>query len=64
MLSSKTETISVSLPSWLVEVLEETCRVQDFTKSCLIKRALKRYLLDKNQSPELWEALYGQTMKG
>ena len=57
-LSPKSETVSISLPSWMIEILDETCHRQDFTRSCLIKRALKRYLLSKNDTPELWEELY------
>ncbi len=63
-LSAKYETISISLPSWLIEILDETCHRKDFTRSCLIKRSLKRYLLAQNDTPELWEELYDRLMKG
>jgi metal-responsive CopG/Arc/MetJ family transcriptional regulator len=62
-LSPKTETISVSLPTWLVELLDETCFQKDFTRSCFIKRAIKKYLLTKNENPRLWEQLYDQLME-
>lgn len=62
-LSAKSETISISLPSWMIDVIDETCHRKDFTRSCLIKRSLKRYLLAQNDTPEMWEELYNRLMK-
>lgn len=62
-LNSKTESISISLPGWLIDLLDHTCEVQDFSRSTFIKRALKRYLLDKNQDPDLWTTLYERLME-
>jgi metal-responsive CopG/Arc/MetJ family transcriptional regulator len=63
-LTAKTETISISLPTWMIEILDEACHQKDFTRSCLIKRALKRYLLSKNDTPAMWEELYTRLMNG
>jgi metal-responsive CopG/Arc/MetJ family transcriptional regulator len=63
-LSKKTETISISLPSWMIELMDETCHRQDFSRSCFVRKSLKKYLLAKNDSPDLWESLYDRLIGG
>jgi len=61
-LSPKTETISISLPGWLIDLLDETCHIHDITRSAFIKIAIKNYLLQKNNNPNLWEELYSRVI--
>jgi len=58
-LNQATESISISLPGWLNEMLEEICQQRDFTKSTFCKRALKKaILLSHTDNQKLWEHLY------
>lgn len=61
-LSAKTETISVSLPTWLIDLLDEVCVRKDFSRSCFTKRAIKQYILHQIDDPDLWEQIYTKLM--
>lgn len=61
-LSQKSETISISLPSWMIDLLDQVCLHKDFSRSCFIKRALKRYILHQCDSLSLWEKVYDDLM--
>ena len=55
----KTENISISLPGNLIDLLDSACDRYDFTRSNLMKRALKKYLAQKYaNSPEFWDEAY------
>lgn len=58
ILNQTTESVSVSLPTWLLEVLDEMCAQHDFTRSSFIKRATRKYILSKSDNPNLWEKIY------
>ena len=58
-LNQATESISISLPGWLNEMLEDICQRKDFTKSTFCKRALKKaILLSYTDDLALWNHLY------
>ena len=58
-INSASETVSISLPGWLLELLDETCRRKDFTRSTFCKRAIKKaILLAHTDDFTLWEKLY------
>lgn len=57
-LNSASENISASLPGWLIEIMDEVCERNDFNRSTFVKYALKKAILDKMDSPELWEQIY------
>ncbi|GAH10128.1 unnamed protein product [marine sediment metagenome] len=55
------ENISVTIPSWLVEVTEEFCKRHDYTKSGLIRRALKHYIAARRQyDHDYWIQVYNE----
>ena len=57
-----TENISITLPSWLLEILDEVCEEQDFNRSTFAKKAIKKYLLYKHDKPSIWQKIYQETM--
>lgn len=57
-LPKNTESISVSLPSWLLVEIDEYCEKHDYTRSKFISRAIRKYLWSKLESVELWEQRY------
>ncbi len=57
-LNKSTENISISLPSWLIEVLDEIIEDKDFSRSSFCKRAIKKYLLYQIEDPILWGEIY------
>jgi len=61
-LSQKTETLSISLPTWMIEMLDEICLNKDFSRSSFIKRSIKRYILHHCDSPQLWQKVYDEVM--
>lgn len=58
MLNTKTERISISLPGWLIDVLDKVCGMKDFSRSCFIKRAIRHYILHQLDSLTLWDEVY------
>ena len=54
-----TENISISLPSWLLEIVDYHCDAHDFNRSSLIKRAVKQYISRKrSEDVSFWDAEY------
>jgi len=59
MSKKNTENISISLPSDMIELLEEFCDRKDFSKSGFIRRAIKKYMfLQSCDDKILWDQLY------
>lgn len=52
------ENVSVSMPSWLIEELDNFCNQNDYTRSNFVCRAVRKYLLAKMDSPGLWKEVY------
>ena len=57
-LNGASENVSVSLPGWLIEIMDEVCERHDSNRSMFVKHAIKKAILSKLDSPELWEKLY------
>jgi metal-responsive CopG/Arc/MetJ family transcriptional regulator len=57
-LPKTTENVSISVPTWLLEVIDRYCDENDFTRSKLISRAIRKYLILKMDNSSLWERLY------
>jgi len=58
-LNNASETVSISLPGWLIELLDDVCEQTDFNRSTFCKRAIKRaILLSKTDDLDVWEKLY------
>ncbi len=56
--NSATENVSVSLPGWMIEILDAVCEEQDTSRSNYIKRAVKRsFLLDQVNDLNFYERL-------
>ncbi len=62
-LNGTTESISISLPGWLIDILDIVCEQKDFTRSCFAKQSIKKNLLYKIEDPELWEHIYARLME-
>jgi len=59
-LPKTTENISISIPSWLLEEVDIYCDHNDFTRSKFVSRAIRKYLLLKTDSMDLWEQIYNE----
>lgn len=57
-LPKSTETTSISIPTWLIELVDEYAVRSDLTRSAFIARSIRKYLLLKYDSPKLWTILY------
>jgi metal-responsive CopG/Arc/MetJ family transcriptional regulator len=55
---STTETTSISLPTWLLELIDRYAKRADMNRSQFIVRAVRKYLLLKYDSPALWKQIY------
>jgi len=44
-LNSASESITISLPGWLIELMDDVCASKDYTRSTFCKRAVKKALL-------------------
>jgi len=56
----QTETISISIPSDLLLDIDIYCERYDYTRSKFISRAVRKYLLQKLDSPALWAFIHQQ----
>jgi hypothetical protein len=57
-LPKTTETTSVCIPSWLLELVDEYCARNDMSRSAFIVRCIRKYAVLKFETPELWEHIY------
>lgn len=58
-LNNGSESVSISLPGWLIEILDDVCERKDFTRSTFIKRATKKaILLNLTDDSAFWERVY------
>ncbi|MCK4820345.1 hypothetical protein KA005_31565 [bacterium] len=63
-LNGASETISISLPGWLIELLDDVCEQKDFSRSTFCKRAVKNaILLSKIDDLSVWEKLYKEVQE-
>jgi len=63
-LNNASETISISLPGWLIEILDDVCEQTDYNRSTFCKRAIKRaILLSKTNDLDVWEKLYKEVQE-
>jgi metal-responsive CopG/Arc/MetJ family transcriptional regulator len=63
-LPKNTESISISLPSWLLELVDEYCEYHTQTRSSFIQLSVTKYLLLKKASPRLWDHIYHNMREG
>jgi hypothetical protein len=63
MIPKTTETTSISIPSWLIELVDDYCAKTDMSRSAFIVRALRKYFLLKFDDPTLWNHIYNQKSK-
>lgn len=57
-LAKNTETVSISIPSWIVELIDRYCAERDMSRSAVITRATRQFLLVHQDSPATWERIY------
>jgi len=57
-LNTETENFSVSMPTWLIELLDDHCRKHGFTRSGFITVAVRRRIMSEIESKWLWEYAY------
>ena len=62
-LPKNTEGISITLPTWLLPILDKMAGDNDLNRSCLCTIAVKEYLLRKMNKPESWEIIYEKFLK-
>jgi metal-responsive CopG/Arc/MetJ family transcriptional regulator len=62
-LDKATESVSISIPSWLLQILDEVCEQKDFCRSTFAKRAIKKYLLSHMDNPTLWKSIYNEIIE-
>jgi len=55
------EPLSISFPSWLIEVVNAYCLKHDLAVSQLVVRATRRYILQKLDDPDFWNQFYNKT---
>lgn len=64
-LPKSTETISISVPTWLVQLVDEYVENgADMSRSSFIVRSVRKYLLLKHDSPKLWKSIYNGKIEG
>ena len=62
-LDTTSEGITISLPHYIVTIMDDLCERHDFNRSTFVRRALKRYMLSKMDSPEMWKEIYKKIME-
>lgn len=60
MLPRNSEQISISLPTWLIELVDEHCCKNVIGRSSFFQRAIRHYLLHEHDDVTVWESLYRQ----
>ena len=58
-LNCTSQTVSMSLPEWLVEEMDAVCATKDISRSSFCKKAIKKMLLsDELENAQYWERRY------
>jgi len=58
-LNGGSESVSFSLPGWLIDLVDEACKRRDLNRSLFAQRAFKKYLADiAALDPDFWETEY------
>lgn len=57
-LPKTTETTSIAIPSWLLELVDEYCERNDMSRSSFVVRCIRKYLILKFDCPKTWDRLY------
>lgn len=57
-LPKNTESISISLPSWLLAEIDAYCERHDYTRSKFIAMATRKHLWQRLESIDAWEQRY------
>jgi len=53
------ENISISLPGWLIELLDKTAKSQFINRSDYVSKAIRRSILtDLSNDSDFWESFY------
>jgi hypothetical protein len=56
---SKTESVSVSIESDLIQALDHVCYLRDVSRSCFIRQAIKQAIaLEFARDPDFWNRVY------
>jgi metal-responsive CopG/Arc/MetJ family transcriptional regulator len=58
MLPRNTETTSVCIPTWLMEIIDDYCERNDMSRSSLIVRCIRKYMLLKYDNHAVWTHIY------
>ena len=53
--SDETETISISMPGWLLEEIDSARKRLDQQRSDFIRKAVRQHILSLKDTPEFWE---------
>jgi len=62
-LNPATENISITLPGWLITIMDKVAGNKDFNRSCFCKMAIKDYILHQLNHPESWEIIYRELIE-
>jgi len=57
-LPTKTESVSISFPSWLIEALDDYCVQNGYTRTGVVTRAVRHYLWSKLENLDRWDQEY------
>lgn len=57
-LPCSSETTSISVPTWLMEFVDATCREDGINRSAFVQKAIRAYLLTKMDTLSHWLELY------
>ena len=63
-IDNTTENFSVSMPTWLIEVVDIICKQRDYTRSSFITRCVRKNIWAISaDDPKLWQKLYDHYRK-
>jgi len=53
-----TENISISFETELIELMQRFCFNEDVSRSRMVNKAVREYLLRNSDNPDVWNILY------
>lgn len=53
-----TEPVTISIPVWLIELIDSHATKTDRSRSAIITRAVRLYLLAQSDEPAIWKEMY------
>lgn len=63
-LPTNSESTSISLPAWLLQLIDHHCEEKGINRSAIVQQAVRELLLREMNSLAMWDEVYRKATNG